>query len=76
MKAVKENKVYSITEEMKATYLAQGYDITDDAGKIIERSPVSKVPYSEYEKVLKELEKTKEELKAVKEGKGKSAQKA
>ena len=59
MKAVKENKVYKIGEQQKGSYLAQGFDITDDKGKIIERSPKSTVPYVEYKKVLDELETLK-----------------
>ncbi|MFT4146422.1 MAG: hypothetical protein QM644_18415 [Mobilitalea sp.] len=66
MKAVKENKIYTITEEAKATYLSQGYDMADDNGNIIERSPLSKVSYSEYVKVLSQLEKIKTELAGLK----------
>ena len=36
MKATKGNKVYTIDETQKAMYQAQGYDITDDVGTIIE----------------------------------------
>jgi hypothetical protein len=61
MKAIKENKVYSITEESKAYYLSQGYNITEDDGTMIERSPKSTVPYADYAKVVAELEKLKAE---------------
>ena len=47
MKAVKGNKVYTVDETSKKSYLSQGYDIIDDSGDIIEHSPVSTVPYSE-----------------------------
>lgn len=63
MKAVKENKEYSITEENKAAYLAQGYNITDDKGNIVERSPKDTVPYSEYEKLKKKYEELLEKVK-------------
>lgn len=70
MKAVKANKEYNVDESSKKSYLAQGYNIVDDKGKIIERSPVSTVKYSEYEKVVAEkeaLRAEKEALKAEKE---------
>lgn len=38
MKATKGNKVYTIDETQKATYKAQGYDITEDDGTVIELS--------------------------------------
>ena len=59
MKAVKENKVHKITEAQKASYLAQGYTITDDKGKVIEVSPKTTVKYSEYEAVVEENKKLK-----------------
>ena len=68
MKAIKNNKVYAVDEVSQAAYLAQGFDITDDKGKIIERSPSSTVSYSEHEKVLKENEKLKAEIKKLKKG--------
>lgn len=54
MKAVKANKQYTIAETEKAAYLAQGYDIIDDSGAVVERSPQATVAYSEHEKVLNE----------------------
>lgn len=63
MLAVKQNKVYTITESEKASYLAQGYDITDAKGNIIERSPFATVPYAEYKKVVDELEALKAKQK-------------
>lgn len=54
MKAVKANKQYTISETEKPSYLAQGYDILDDDGTVIERSPQAAVSYSEYEKLLNE----------------------
>lgn len=57
MFAVKANKVYHVDENSKKKYLAMGYDITDDKGNVIERSPKATVTFSEYEKVTKQLEK-------------------
>lgn len=68
MKAVKANKEYNITESEKASYLAQGYDICDNEGNVTERSPLSTVPYSDYEAVLKENEELKAKLASDKKG--------
>lgn len=59
MKAIRANKEYTVTEVNKQYYLNEGYDITDDNGKIIEHSPKKMIKYSEYQKVLEELEKAK-----------------
>ena len=73
MKATKGNKVYTIDETQKAMYQAQGYDITDDAGNIIEYGAGKSVSYEEYKtleeralKLEKENKKLKEENKELK----------
>lgn len=66
MKAVKSNKQYTISETEKPSYLAQGYDILDDDGIVIERSPQASVSYSEYEKLLNENTALKAELNSLK----------
>lgn len=55
MIAVKGNKVYRTDENSKETYLAQGFDICDENGKIIEYSSTGTVSRAEYNKVLSEL---------------------
>lgn len=70
MKAIRANKVYTIDETSKSAYLAQGYDITDDKGNVLERSPAGTVSRAEYDKALAKIQKLKEEnkqLKAVRE---------
>lgn len=58
MKAVKENKVYTIDKEAdKERYLKEGYDIYDDVGTILEYSPLKKIAYGEYAKVVDENKK-------------------
>lgn len=52
MKAIKDNKVYNVDETTKGTYLAAGFDIQDDNGNIIERSPSSTVSRREYDELL------------------------
>ena len=54
MTARKDNKVYTVSEIEMESYLSMGYDIFDEEGKILKRSPKATVPYSEYEQVVKE----------------------
>ena len=61
MYAKKDNKVYNVDEQSKKTYLAQGYDIFDDKGKLVEKSPKSTVSYEAYSKLENELAKLKAE---------------
>ncbi len=63
MKAVKANKVYTVDETTKDTYLAQGFNIIDDKGKVIEHSPSSSVSYEAYSKVVAENKALKAEIK-------------
>ncbi|EOU1914375.1 hypothetical protein F6J61_05460 [Clostridium perfringens] len=73
MKAIKKNKVYTISETEKSYYIAQGYDILDDEGEIISYGAGKSVSYEEYRKVKDRLdllesenEKLKEENKKLK----------
>lgn len=52
MKAVKGNKVYTIAESQKDSYLKQGFDIKDDSGAIVEYGSGKTIDYKKY----KELE--------------------
>lgn len=58
MRASKENKVYTIDTTQKEYYIAQGYDILDDEGNIIEYGVGKSVSYKEH----KELKAKYEEL--------------
>jgi len=51
--AKKENKQYKVDETTKKTYLARGFDIYEE-GKLLEKSPISKISYAEHKKILKE----------------------
>lgn len=62
MRAVKDNKVYDISKVQKEEYLSLGYDIYDDEGQLLERSPKATVPYLDYEKVVKERDELKAQL--------------
>ena len=64
MKAVKENKVYTIDETQRKVYAAQGFDITDENGRIIEYAAGKTVPYAQYVAVLEENNRLKKQLAA------------
>lgn len=66
MKAIKANKVYTITEAEKKRYIDQGYDIVGDDGKVVAYGRGKTVPYDEYMKVKKELEALKAKSKKAK----------
>lgn len=76
MKATKGNKVYTIDETQKAMYQAQGYDIVDDEGKVIQYGAGKSVSYEEYKiledkakKLEEENKKLKDDIKKLKEPK-------
>lgn len=48
MKALKNNKVYTITETEKAHYIALGFDIQDDDGNTVAYGQGKTVPYEKY----------------------------
>lgn len=60
MKAVKLNKEYTISEQEKARYIAEGYDIVDAEGNVIAYGRGKTVPYEEYKKLRDELNALKE----------------
>lgn len=66
MKAIKENKIYTVDETSKDTYLAQGFDIYGDNGELIERSPSSIVSRREYDELLDKYNKLAAENKKLK----------
>ncbi|MEW8993106.1 hypothetical protein [Clostridium sp.] len=75
MKATKGNKVYTIDETQKESYVAQGYDIVDDEGNIIKYGAGKSVSYEKYKeledkatKLEKENKKLKEDIKELKKG--------
>lgn len=65
MLARKDNKEYNVNELSKSEYLAKGYDICDDKGKLIEPAKTSTVPYAEHEKALARIEELEAELREV-----------
>ena len=75
MKAKKDNKVYKVDAATKGTYLAAGYDIYDDNGKIIERSPSSTISRKEYDELLAKYNASIADSKAPTEETSKSKKK-
>ena len=48
MNAVKENRVYTITEADVESFKREGYDIYDDDGKLVCYGLGKSVPYDKY----------------------------
>jgi len=67
MKAIKENKTYTVDEASKDVYLAQGFDIYGDNGELIERSPSSVISRREYDALLDKYNKLVSENKKLKD---------
>ena len=73
MRAVKENKEYTIEESQQGFYLAQGFDIYGDDGGLLEAARGKTVPYDEYAALQEKLEALEAELqKSQPKGKGKT----
>lgn len=68
MLAQKDNKTYTVTEQEKKMYLADGYDIYSDEGELLERSPSATVSWAVHERALARIKELEKEL-AEKEGK-------
>lgn len=67
MRAVKGNKVYTIDETQKKFYEESGFDILDDAGKVVAYGRGKTIPYGDYEALKKENELLKQENDDLKE---------
>ena len=57
MQAVKENRVYTITEADVESFRKEGYDIYDELGNIVAHGVGKSVPYDKYDALLKENER-------------------
>ena len=61
MKAVKENKVYTIgTEQEAENYYLRGFDILNDDGSVKRYGAGKTVPYEKYAQLLEENAALKE----------------
>lgn len=79
LKAVKENREYTLTtEEEKTAYRARGFDIIDPvSGKVVEHGAGKKVSLEEFctikserDKLAAENKELKKEIKALKKSDG------
>ena len=52
MKAVKANRVYTITEAEQKGFINQGYDIYDDHGNCVAYGAGKTVPYGKYKRAV------------------------
>lgn len=65
MYAKKANRQYTITEGEKDTYIALGYDIYDDKGKLISHGAGKTVSFVKYQEALKLIEELNAKLDEV-----------
>ena len=65
MKAVKLNRVYTITEPEMKSYIQQGYDIIDDKGVVIAYGAGKVVSFEKHVKILKAYEECLKEKDAL-----------
>ena len=66
MYAIKGNKQYTLTNEAeRKNYLAQGYDIVDDDGDIIEYSPTKTMPFKQVAETIKNAERLEKQNAAL-----------
>lgn len=66
MKAVKENREYTIAESDVTSFKNEGYDIYDDKGKLMAYGVGKTVAYEKYAKALAEIEALKDEIDTLK----------
>lgn len=87
MRAIKGNKEYIIDEGQKKAYQDSGFDIVGDDGEVIGYGRGKTVPFDDYMKVVKEVERLRglaaenealkaenASLRAVKQESGKKAE--
>lgn len=66
MRAVKGNRVYTISEREKLHYQDTGFDILNDEGKVIAYGRGKTVPYGDYMILKEENEALKAEIESLK----------
>lgn len=72
MRAIKDNKVYTVTDEREMEfYRLKGFDIVDDDGNIKKHGAGKTVPYEKYEELHEKYEELLAEMAALKEKKAK-----
>ena len=61
MKAVKDNRVYTITEADVESFRKEGYDIFDDQNNVVAYGVGKSVSFEKYAELMAEYEKLMEE---------------
>ena len=75
MTAVKENRVYTITETDAESFRKEGYDIYDDNGELIAYGLGKSVPYDKYMELKKAYETLMEQCAELEDKLAKKAKK-
>jgi hypothetical protein len=66
VKAIKGNKVYTITETEKNYYKVNGFDITDDDENVLEHGSGKNISYDKYQTLKGEYQALKTEFEQLK----------
>lgn len=64
MYAVKGNRQYTITQADAGSYRAMGFDIVDEAGKVVAHGTGKTVPFAQYQAALDRIETLEKQLEA------------
>lgn len=64
MKAIKDNKEYTVTNESKQHYIDTGFDIVDENGDIIEYGRGKMVSLEEHNQALERIKELEAQLKS------------
>lgn len=64
MKAIKDNKEYTVTNESKQHYIDTGFDIVDENGEIIEYGRGKMVSLEEHNQALERIKELEAQLKS------------
>ena len=63
MRAVKENREYTITATDAPRFLKRGYDVYDDKNKLVERGHGKTVPWAKFEALQAENKELKAKIR-------------
>ena len=67
MLAIKDNREYTISEAEQTSFAAEGYDIYDDDGKLVQYGAGKTVPWDKYAKLMARLEHLNDENVALRD---------
>jgi hypothetical protein len=64
VKAIKDNKEYTVTNESKQHYIDTGFDIVDENGEIVEYGRGKMVSLEEHNQALERIKELEAQLKS------------